>query len=110
MPKTPSHVSSESNAPNQPQLPGGVSEVLSNAELVQLRVRVVALENLVISLLAGAPTRPTLATEMALYISPRQGFTDHPLTKHASGLMNHLIQRADYFRATAACAAAIRPQ
>lgn len=110
MPKTPSNMSSESNAHNPSQLPGVVPEVLSNAELVQLRVRVVALENLVISLLAATPTRPTLASEMALYISPRQGFTDHPLTKHAAGLMNHLIQRADHFRASGACAEAVRPQ
>ncbi len=90
--------------PNQldaPEPSGVASEILSNAELVQLRVRVVALENLVISLLAATPTRPTLASEMALHISPRNGFTEHPLTLHAAGLMNHLIQRADRFRATA---------
>ncbi len=105
MPKPPSNASSEAN---QPQLPGDASEVLSNAELVQLRVRVVALENLVISLMAAAPARPTLASEMALYISPRQGFTEHPLTRHAADLMNHLIQRADHFRASAASAGEIR--
>lgn len=91
--------------PNQPDAPepsGVASEILSNAELVQLRVRVVALENLVISLLAAAPAIPTLANKMALHISPRQGFTEHPLTVHAAGLMNHLIHRADYFRAVAA--------
>lgn len=86
-----------------PEPTGAASEILSNAELVQLRVRVVALENLVISLLAAAPAMPTLANKMALHISPRQGFTEHPLTVHAAGLMNHLIQRADYFRAVAAC-------
>lgn len=95
MPKTP-----ENNLV-APQPMCDASEILSNAEVVQLRVRVVALENLVISLLAAAPTRPTLASEMALHISPRNGFTEHPLTLHAAGLMNHLIQRADRFRATA---------
>ena len=97
MPKTP-----ENNLV-APQPMCDASEILSNAELVQLRVRVVALENLVISLLAAAPAEPTLANKMALHISPRQGFTEHPLTVHAAGLMNHLIQRADYFRAVAAC-------
>ena len=97
MPKTtPNHL-------DAPQPTCVASEVLSNAELVQLRVRVVALENLVISLLAAAPAMPTLANKMALHISPRQGFTEHPLTVHTAGLMNHLIQRADYFRAVAAC-------
>ena len=49
---------------------------LTNAELVQLRVRVIALENLVISLLAEAPDRQLdLAREMAAFILPRPGFT-----------------------------------
>lgn len=48
---------------------------LTNAELVQLRIRVIALENLVIALLAEAPDRQlTLARGMATYISPRAGF------------------------------------
>jgi hypothetical protein len=51
---------------------------LTNAELVQLRVRVIALENLVISLLAEASDRQLdLAREMAAFISPRPGFTHH---------------------------------
>jgi hypothetical protein len=51
---------------------------LTNAELVQLRIRVIALENLVIALLAQAPDRQlTLARGMALYISPRAGFAPH---------------------------------
>ena len=58
---------------------------LTNAELVQLRIRVIALENLVISLLAGASDRQLdLAREMATYISPRPGVTHHPLTIHAA--------------------------
>ncbi len=54
---------------------------LSNAELVQLQVRVIALENLMITLLAdGSDRQLELAREMATYISPRAGFTHHPLT------------------------------
>jgi len=73
---------------------------LTNAELVQLRVRVIALENLVISLLAVAPDRQLdLAREMAAFISPRPGFTHHPLTIHAASQMIDLVDRAGHFRA-----------
>lgn len=72
---------------------------LTNAELVQLRVRVIALENLVIALLAGASDRQLdLAHEMATYISPRPGFTEHSLTVQAAAHMVDLVQRADQFR------------
>lgn len=72
---------------------------LTNAELVQLRIRVIALENLVITLLADTSDRQrTLAREMANYISPRPGFTEHPLTIHAAAQMIHLVERADHFR------------
>lgn len=73
---------------------------LVDAELVQLRVRVIALENIVIALLAQAPEHQLeLAREMAVYISPRQGFTPHPVTMHAAAEMNSLVRRADAFRA-----------
>jgi hypothetical protein len=58
-----------------------LSEVppLTNAELVQLRVRVIALENLMIMLLAEGPNQQLgHAREMAAYISPRPGFTIIP--------------------------------
>ena len=72
---------------------------LTNAELVQLRIRVIALENLVISLLAEAPERQLdLAREMAAFISPRPGFTHHPLTIHAATHMIDLVDRAGRFR------------
>jgi hypothetical protein len=72
---------------------------LTNAELVHLRVRVIALENLVISFLAGATDRQLdLAREMAGYISPRPGFTQHPLTIHAASQMIDLVERAGQFR------------
>ncbi len=71
---------------------------LTNAELVQLRVRVIALENLMITLLAGASDRQLdLAREMAVYISPRPGFTHHPLTVHAATQMINLVERAGLF-------------
>ena len=72
---------------------------LTNTELVRLRIRVIALENLVISLLAEASDRQLeLAREMAAYISPRPGFNHHPLTIHAAALMIDLVERAGRFR------------
>ena len=72
---------------------------LTNAELVQLRVRVIALENLVIALLAEAGDHQiALARDMATYVSPRPGFTHHPLTIHAASHMIDLVERAEPFR------------
>jgi hypothetical protein len=72
---------------------------MSNAELVALRVRVIALENLLISLLATASDRQLeVAREMAGYISPRPGFAHHPLTIHAAAHMTDLIERSARFR------------
>ena len=72
---------------------------LTNAELVQLRIRVIALENLVIALLADASERQLdLAREMAAYISPRPGSTHHPLTVHAAAQMVDFVERAGHFR------------
>ena len=63
------------------------------------RIRVIALENLVIALLAHAPERQLLlAREMAIHISPRPGFTRHRLTLHAADEMLSLVDRARRFR------------
>jgi hypothetical protein len=72
---------------------------LAMAELVQLRIRVIALENLVIGLLAEASERQlALAREMAIYISPRPNSTRHRSTIHAAAQMIHLVERAAHFR------------
>jgi len=72
---------------------------LTNTELVQLRIRVIALENLVIALLAAAPDATIAeAQNMATFVSPRPGSTKHPLTIHAATQMTELIGRATYFR------------
>lgn len=71
---------------------------LTNTELVQLRVRVIALENLMIALLAeGSDRQVEVVREMAACISPRPGFTHHPLTTHAAVHMIDLVQRAAHF-------------
>lgn len=68
---------------------------LTNAELAHLRVRVVALENLMLALLAQASDEQLhLARERAACISPRPGFTAHPLTLHAAVQMMHLVGHA----------------
>jgi len=72
---------------------------LTNAELVQLRIRLIALENLMITVLAeGSDRQRQVACDMAAYISPRPGFTHHPLTVKAADHMTDLVQRAVHFR------------
>lgn len=72
---------------------------LTDTELVQLRVRVIALENLVIALLAeGSDRTQAVVREMAAYISPRLGFTHHPLTLQAAAHMLQLVERAANFQ------------
>jgi len=69
---------------------------LTNAELSQLHIRVIALEGLMTALLTEASDRQLeRAREMAVYISPRPGFTPHPLTIRAATQMIDLIERAN---------------
>ena len=91
--------------PCGPQL-GGMSERLQSEapplkefELVHLLVRVIALENLVIALLAHASEKQLdLVREMATYISPRPGHTEHPLTIQAAAHLIQFVERAGHFR------------
>ena len=76
-----------------------IPQLLTNTELTQLRVRVIALENLVITMLAEASDRQLeRIREMASYISPRPGSAHHPLTIHAATQMLNLANRARHFR------------
>jgi len=71
----------------------------TTAELVQLRVRVIALENTVISLLARSSEQQlNHVRELAAYICPRPGFTPHHLTIRAAAEMIHLVERAGHFK------------
>ena len=73
---------------------------MTNAELVQLRIRVIALENMLIAVLAeGSDQQLKVARDMATYISPRPGFTRHALTTSAADHMTDLVDRAIHFRA-----------
>jgi len=97
---------SESKSDNHPHLnethtgdPELDNHKLTNAELIHLRIRVIALENLIVTLLAdGSDQQLELAREMASYISPREGITQHPLTIQAAEQMVDIINRAEHFR------------
>lgn len=72
---------------------------MGDAEMGALHIRVIALENLIIALLAKASDRELeLACDMARYISPREGFTRHPLTTHAAAHMVDIVERSARFR------------
>ena len=74
---------------------------LTLAEQAQLHVRVIALENLLIALLASATEQQLdCARELAAYIAPRAGATPHPLTTHAAAEMMSIVERALHFRGT----------
>lgn len=76
-----------------------VAPAMTNSELMALHSRIIALENLVTSLLATASDHQLqLVRDMAAYITPRPGFTRHPLTIHAAAHMIHLVERAALFR------------
>lgn len=76
---------------------------LSNAELVHLRIPVIALENMMIAVLAeGSDRQLKAAKEMADFILPRPGFTQHPLTKQAAAHMSDFVGRAIHFKSVQA--------
>lgn len=84
---------SEAELPEIPQL--------TDTELVHLRIRVIALENMLISLLAQVSDQQLgFARALAAYILPRPGFTQHPLTVRAAHQMLDLVERAGHFRST----------
>lgn len=70
-----------------------------DTEEAPLRMRVIALENLVIALLADASDlQRAIAADMGDFISPRPGFTPHPLTLRAAEAMRSLLDGANRFR------------
>lgn len=72
---------------------------MTNVELVHLRIRIIALENLMIAVLAeGSDRQLEVAREMAAYISPRPGFVQHPLTIDAATHMVDFVERAIVLR------------
>ena len=77
-------------------------DFLSNITNISvLAIRLIALENLVIALLAGSSEyQLQLARDMVAYIEPRPGYTPHPMTLHAAAQMTHLVGRASHFEET----------
>ena len=70
-----------------------------STELEHLRIRMIAMENLLITMLAQAPDQQLeLGSEMAAFIAPRPGFTHHPRTVGAATQMVHLLHRARHFQ------------
>ncbi len=76
-----------------------LASAMTDTERVALHSRIIALENLVMSLLASATEQQLdLVRDVANYITPRPGFTRHPLTIHAAAHMLQLLDRAALFR------------
>src|SRR5450755_2801471 len=83
--------------PQQATRSGGDAKPLplTDAEMVQLQIRLIALESVVIALLAESTDRQLdLVRDMVAHISPRSGFTQHRLTMHAAAEMISLVDRA----------------
>jgi hypothetical protein len=79
--------------------PGANIPDMTNTDIVNLRVRLIALENLMIAVLAeGSDRQRQMACDMADYISPRPGSMHHPLTVKAADHMTDLVDRAVKFR------------
>ena len=72
---------------------------MTNVELVHLRIRLIALENMMIAVLTeGSDRQREVAREMAECISQRPGYTQHPLTIQAAKHMTDLVDRAVHFK------------
>ena len=74
--------------------------VMTNAELVHLHIRVIALENILIAVLAqGSKQQLEVACDMADLIAPREGSTPHALTMQAAKHITDLVGRAVHYQA-----------
>ena len=84
-----------SSQQDQPTVAGEIGD----AEDGNIKVRLIALENLVVALFAEAPERQSdLVREMAKYILPRPGKTPHRLTTEAARNMLALVERAAHYK------------
>ena len=90
------------DGPQKQQLHGDLTDdppIPTVADVQQLHARIIALENLVIVLLAGtSDAQRDFAREMAGCISPRSGSARHPLTINAAHRMLGMIERAEHLR------------
>lgn len=80
-----------------------VAGKIGSAEDGNLVVRLIALENIIVALLADAPeSHSERVREMAGYIRPRLGKTAHRLTIEAGRNMRALVERAAHYRTKSA--------
>jgi hypothetical protein len=78
-----------------PALPDAAAPMPAAAELAQLRMRVIALEGMVMALLVrGSRAQRTAAAAMAVHIRPRPGRASHPLTVDAASRIAQVVSRA----------------
>lgn len=78
-----------------------VAGKIGDAEDGNLVIRLIALENIIVALLADAPeSQSERVREMARYISPLQGSTPHRLTTEAARNMFAILERAARFKKT----------
>ena len=76
-----------------------VAGEIGDVEDGNLVVRLIALENIVVALLADAPeSQSEVVREMASFISPRPGKTPHRLTIEAARNMLALVERASHYK------------
>ena len=79
--------------------PATVVGEIGDAEAANIRIRLIALENIIVALLANAAEdRLELIREMAEFISPRPGMTPHRLTIEAARNMLAIVERAEHYR------------
>lgn len=84
---------------SHPTGPSTVAGEIGDAEAANIRVRLIALENIVVALLARAPSdQSELVRDMAKYISPRAGMTPHRLTIEAARNMLAIVERAAQYQ------------
>ena len=76
-----------------------VAGKIGDAEDGNIRVRLIAIENILVALLADAPGDSLeLIREMSAFISPRPGATPHRLTIEAARNMMAIVERAEHYR------------
>ena len=72
---------------------------IGDVEDGNLVVRLIALENIIVALLADAPeSQSERMRDIARYISPRAGSTPHRLTIEAARNIEALVERAAHYR------------
>ena len=76
-----------------------VAGKIGDAEDGNMLVRLIAVENIIVALLADASeSQSERVREMARYITPREGSTPHRLTTEAARNMLAILERAARFK------------